>query len=87
MTRKTLTFALLALLAFTAHAQHPSLVDYRQYSLNLHIEGDTLRVSGFYLIPYETYTGQPIKVDTAYSLPLADYRTSDGAIVLRREGN
>ena len=66
---------------------HPSLVDYRQYSLNLHIEGDTLRVSGFYLIPYETYTGQPIKVDTAYSLPLADYRTSDGAIVLRREGN
>ena len=66
---------------------HPSLVDYRQYSLNLRIEGDTLRVSGFYLIPYETYTGQPIKVDTAYSLPLADYRTSDGAIVLRREGN
>ena len=66
---------------------HPSLVDYRQYSLNLHIEGDTLRVSGFYLIPYETYTGQPIKVDTAYSLPLADYRMSDGAIVLRREGN
>lgn len=66
---------------------HPSLVDYRQYSLNLHIEGDTLRVSGFYLIPYETYTGQPIKVDTAYSLPLADYRTADGAIVLRREGN
>lgn len=66
---------------------HLSLIDYRQYSLNLHIEGDTLRVSGFYLIPYETYTGQPIKVDTAYSLPLADYRTSDGAIVLRREGN
>lgn len=66
---------------------HPSLVDYRQYSLNLHIEGDTLRVSGFYLIPYETYTGQPIKVDTAYCLPLADYRTADGAIVLRREGN
>ena len=66
---------------------HPSLVDYRQYSLNLHIEGDTLRVSVFYLIPYETYTGQPIKVDTAYSLLLADYRTSDGAIVLRREGN
>lgn len=87
MARKALTFVLLALLAFTAHAQHPSLVDYRQYSLNLHIEGDTLRVSGFYLIPYETYTGQPIKVDTAYSLPLADYRTSDGAIVLRREGN
>ena len=68
---------------------HPSLVDYRQYSLNLHIEGDTLRVSGFYLIPYDTttYSGQPIKVDTAYSLPLADYRTADGAIVLRREGN
>ncbi len=68
---------------------HPSLVDYRQYSLNLHIESDTLRVSGFYLIPYDTttYSGQPIKVDTAYSLPLADYRTADGAIVLRREGN
>lgn len=66
---------------------HPSLVDYRQYSLNLRIDGDTLRVSSFYLIPYETYTGQPIKVDTAYSLPLADYRTADGAIVLRREGN
>ncbi|MBO4586988.1 MAG: hypothetical protein J5677_04135 [Bacteroidales bacterium] len=68
---------------------HPSLVDYRQYSLNLRIEGDTLRVSGFYLIPYDTttYSGQPIKVDTAYSLPLADYRTADGAIVLRREGN
>ena len=68
---------------------HPSLVDYRQYSLNIHIEGDTLRVSGFYLIPYDTttYSGQPIKVDTAYCLPLADYRTADGAIVLRREGN
>ena len=66
---------------------HPSLVDYRQYSLNLRIEGDTLRVSGFYLIPYDTYSEQPIKVDTAYSLPLADYRTADGAIVLRREGN
>lgn len=68
---------------------HPSLVDYRQYSLNLHIEGDTLRVSCFYLIPYDTatYSGQPIKVDTAYSLSLVDYRTADGAIVLRREGN
>lgn len=68
---------------------HPSLVDYRQYSLNLHIEGDTLRVSGFYLNPYNTaaYAGAPIKVDTTYCLPLADYRTADGAIVLRREGN
>lgn len=68
---------------------HPSLVGYRQYSLNLRVDGDTLRVSGFYLIPYDTttYSGQPIKVDTAYSLPLADYRTADGAIVLRREGN
>ena len=27
------------------------IVDHRQYNLNLHIEGDTLRVSGFYLIP------------------------------------
>ena len=68
---------------------HPSLVDYRQYSLNLRIEGDTLRVSGFYLNPYNTtaYAGQPVKVDTAYSLPLADYRMADGAIVLRREGD
>ena len=68
---------------------HPSLVDYRQYSLNLGIDGDTLRVSGFYLNPYNTasYAGAPIKVDTAYCLLLADYRTADGAIVLRREGN
>ena len=68
---------------------HPSLVDYRQYSLNLSIDGDTLRVSGFYLNPYNTaaYAGAPIKVDTAYCLPLADYRTADGAIVLRREGD
>ena len=73
--------------SFTTEELLQMLVDYRQYSLNLRIEGDTLRVSSFYLIPYETYTGQPIKVDTAYSLPLADYRTSDGAIVLRREGN
>ena len=68
---------------------HPSLVDYRQYSLNLGIDGDTLWVSGFYLNPYNTasYAGAPIKVDTAYCLLLADYRTADGAIVLRREGN
>ena len=83
--------ACLPLLSFavTTSAQTPTYKDYRQYSLNLRIEGDTLRVSGFYLIPYDTttYSGQPIKVDTAYSLPLADYRTVDGAIVLRREGN
>ena len=66
---------------------HPSLVDYRQYSLNLGIDGDTLRVSGFYLIPAKTSSGHPIKVDTTYALPLADYRTADGAIVLRREGD
>ena len=68
---------------------HPSLVNYKQYSLNLNIEGDTLKVSGFYLTPYNTatYSKGPIKVDTTYSLPLADYRTADGAIVLRREGN
>ena len=66
---------------------HPSLVDYRQYSLNLSVDGDALKVSGFYLIPYDTYSGQPVKIDTVYSLPLADYRTADGAIVLRREGN
>ena len=63
------------------------LVDHRQYSLNLRIEGDTLQVSGFYLIPDTTSSGQPVKVDTTYSLPLADYRTADGAIVLRREGD
>lgn len=38
-----------------------------------------------YIVSSVTYSGQPIKVETAYSLPLADYRTSDGAIVLRRE--
>ena len=83
--------ACLPLLSFavTTSAQTPTYKDYRKYNLNLRIEGDTLRVSGFYLIPYDTttYSGQPIKVDTAYSLPLADYRTADGAIVLRREGN
>lgn len=68
---------------------NPSFVVYRQYSLNLSIDGDTLRVSGFYLNPYNTstYAEAPLKVDTDYCLPLADYRTADGAIVLRREGN
>ena len=33
------------------------------------------------------FAGQPVKVEFAYSFPLADYRASDGAIVLRREGN
>ncbi len=75
--------------SFTAEELQQILVDHRQYSLNLRIEGDTLRVSGFYLNPYNNtaYAEAPIKVDTTYSLPLADYRTSDGAIVLRREGN
>ncbi len=75
--------------SFTAEELQQILVDHRQYSLNLRIGGDTLRVSGFYLNPYNNtaYAEAPIKVDTTYSLPLADYRTSDGAIVLRREGN
>ena len=75
--------------SFTAEELQQILVDHRQYSLNLRIEGDTLGVSGFYLNPYNNtaYAEAPIKVDTTYSLPLADYRTSDGAIVLRREGN
>lgn len=97
----TVTFVMgLMMLAGTATAQtsvgqdipiyiHPSLVDCNQYSLNCSIDGDTLRVSGFVLYPYDTATnaGQPNKVDTAYSLPLSDYCTADGAIVLRREGN
>jgi hypothetical protein len=33
------------------------------------------------------FAGQPVKVEFAYSVPLSDYRASDGAIVLRREGN
>lgn len=74
-------------LAVTTSAQTPTYKDYRKYSLNLRIEGDTLQVSGFYLIPDTTSSGQPVKVDTTYSLPIADYRTADGAIVLRREGN
>ena len=87
MKKTLIVCSVLLYFAVASSAQTPTYKDYRQYSLNLRIEGDTLRVSGFYLIPYETYTGQPIKVDTAYSLPLADYRTSDGAIVLRRESN
>jgi len=73
--------------SFTPEELQQLLVDHRQYNLNLRIEGDTLQVSGFYLIPDTTSSGQPIKVDTTYSLPLADYRTADGAIVLRREGD
>lgn len=75
--------------SFTAEELQQILVDHRQYSLDLRIEGDTLRVSGFYLNPYNNtaYAEAPIKVDTTYSLPLADYCTADGAIVLRREGN
>lgn len=34
-----------------------------------------------------TFAGNPIKVEFAYAIPLADFRASDGAIVLRREGN
>jgi hypothetical protein len=33
------------------------------------------------------FSGQPIKMEFAYAFPLSDFRTSDGAIVLRREGN
>ena len=33
------------------------------------------------------FAGYPVKVEFAYSVPLPDHRASDGAIVLRREGN
>ena len=96
---------------------HPALVNYNQYSLTCHIDGDTMRVSGTCYFSYENkyhnyillsssikidsfsmgdwqrksdtivFAGQPVKVEFAYSVPLSDFRTSDGAIVLRREGN
>ena len=96
---------------------HPVLVNYNQYSLTCHIDGDTMRVSGTCYFSHEnnyrnhlllsqtiridslsmdswqrygdtiTFTGHPVKADFAYNVPLADYRASDGAIVLRREGN
>ena len=34
-----------------------------------------------------TFSGSPAQISFAYALPLKDYRTTDGAIVLRREGN
>jgi hypothetical protein len=34
-----------------------------------------------------TFAGYPVKVEFAYSVPLSDFRASDGTIVLRREGN
>ena len=96
---------------------HPALVNYNQYSLTCHIDGDTMRVSGTCYFSHEnnyrnhlllsqtiridslsmdswqrygdtiTFAGHPVKADFAYNVPLADYRASDGAIVLRREGN
>ena len=96
---------------------HPALVNYNQYSLTCHIDGDTMRVSGTFYFSYEnryrdylllsqtiridslslgdwqrngdtiTFAGHPVKVEFAYSVPLADFRASDGAIILRREGN
>ena len=33
-----------------------------------------------------TFAGNPVKVDFAYHIPLSDYRSTEGAIVLRREG-
>ena len=96
---------------------HPALVNYNQYSLTCHIEGDTMRVSGTCYFSYEnkyqdylllssainidslsmdewqrngdtiTFAGHPVKMEFAYAFPLADFRASDGAIVLRREGN
>lgn len=96
---------------------HPALVNYNQYSLTCHIDGDTMRVSGTCYFSHEnnyrnhlllsqtiridslsmdswqrngdtiTFAGHPVKADFAYNVPLADFRASDGAIVLRREGN
>ena len=86
-------------------------------SLNCHIDGDTMRVSGTCYFSYENnhlgylllsqniridsfsmdgwrrngdtiaFAGHPVKAEFAYNVPLADYCASDGAIVLRREGN
>lgn len=33
------------------------------------------------------FSGQPIQMEFAYAIPLTNFRASDGAIVLRREGN
>jgi len=96
---------------------HPALVNYNQYSMTCHIDGDTMRVSGTCYFSYEnryrdflllsqtiridtlslddwqrngdtiTFAGNPIKVEFAYNIPLSEFRASDGAIVLRREGN
>lgn len=96
---------------------HPALVNYNQYSMTCHLEGDTMRVFGTCYFSYEnryrdylllsqtikigsfsldqwqrngdtvSFAGNPIKVEFAYSVPLSDFRASDGAIVLRREGN
>ena len=96
---------------------HPALVNYNQYILTCHIDGDTMRVSGTCYFSYEnryqdylllssainidslslddwqrngetvTFAGNPVKVKFAYSIPLTEYRASDGAIALRREGN
>ena len=96
---------------------HPALVHYNQYSLNCHIDGDTMRVSGTCYFSYENnhlgylllsqniridsfsmdgwrrngdtiaFAGHSVKAEFAYNVPLTDYCASDGAIVLRREGN
>ena len=94
---------------------HPALVNYNQYSLICHIDGDTMRVTGNCYLSYEnkhqhylllsqsiqidsfsvdgyqrngdtiTFSGNPVKVEFAYAVPLSDYRSADGAVVLRRE--
>jgi len=95
---------------------HPVQVNYNQYSLTCHIDGDTMRVRGYCYFSHEnryrhhlllsqsiqidsfsvdgyqrhgdtiTFAGNLVKVEFSYAVPLSDYRTADGAIVLRREG-
>lgn len=62
---------------------------YRDYLLlSQTIRIDTLSLDGWQRNgDTVTFVGNPIKVEFAYSVPLSDFRASDGAIVLRREGN
>lgn len=62
---------------------------YRDYLLL----SQTIKIGSFSLDQWQrngdtvSFAGNPIKVEFAYAIPQADFRASDGAIVLRREGN
>ena len=49
-----------------------------------HNDGDTVRFDNLYAF---SFPHLPKYVNVYYTLPLSSFRTSDGAIVLRREGN